>query len=221
MGDPKPLASLSSGLLARKGAARPAMRRQINFAPDPVEKVMHEDLGWNDMGYDVDPPQPAEPESIDPSGESTAKEPKSNPLAGAIPEVIKQQEELNRSLQDQTKAEEPVEETGGDAPARDIDAILSTKPVTAKSDSKPVKADIGDTALESHKTGKTEPKARTKRAAFTLRLDAERHLRLRLACAVQNQSAQQLVTQALDQMLDALPEIDALAGQIPGPKKTV
>ena len=28
MGEPKPLASLSSGLLARKGAARPAMRRQ-------------------------------------------------------------------------------------------------------------------------------------------------------------------------------------------------
>ena len=28
MGEPKPLASLSAGLLARKGAARPAMRRQ-------------------------------------------------------------------------------------------------------------------------------------------------------------------------------------------------
>ena len=29
MGEPKPLASLTSGLLARKGAAQPAMRRPM------------------------------------------------------------------------------------------------------------------------------------------------------------------------------------------------
>ena len=41
-----------------------------------------------------------------------------------------------------------------------------------------------------------------RKAAFTLRLDAERHLRLRLATAVTGRSAQQIVTGALDALLD-------------------
>lgn len=40
------------------------------------------------------------------------------------------------------------------------------------------------------------------RAAFTLRLDPERHLRLRLACAYSRTSAQAVVTAALDAYLD-------------------
>lgn len=59
-------------------------------------------------------------------------------------------------------------------------------------------------------------KARGKadRAAFTLRLDAERHLKLRLACTVRDTSAQALVTQALDALLGSMPELDALAAQV-------
>ena len=53
MNEPKPIASLSSGLLARKGAARPAMR------PQGFGQVSGnlEDLGWNDMGFE--PPKAA------------------------------------------------------------------------------------------------------------------------------------------------------------------
>jgi len=47
--DPKPFASLSSGLLARKGAARPAMRPQGFTSPNSGL----EDLGWNDMGNEA------------------------------------------------------------------------------------------------------------------------------------------------------------------------
>ncbi|MEM1131422.1 MAG: hypothetical protein AAGH53_00635 [Pseudomonadota bacterium] len=224
MGDPKPLASLSSSLLARKGAARPAMRRQINFAPDPVEKTGHEDLGWNDMGYDVDPPQSAEPANISGASDNAAKD---NPLAGAIPEVIKQQDALGRKLQEngfasdasndeaqpnsdeQTKAERQPEVERG------INAILSTKP-TAEQKTVP---QAKSTKKVENSVKAAAIQARTKRAAFTLRLDPERHLRLRLACAVRNQSAQQLVTEALDEMLASLPEIDALAGQVPGSTK--
>jgi hypothetical protein len=62
MGEPKPLASLSAGLLARKGGARPAMRRQpLGSGPAPVNPGGYDDLGWNDMGYDVDPDQSGEP----------------------------------------------------------------------------------------------------------------------------------------------------------------
>lgn len=39
------------------------------------------------------------------------------------------------------------------------------------------------------------------KAAFTLRLDPERHLQLRLICAVEHKSAQQIVTRALDEFL--------------------
>ena len=53
MSEPKPFASLSSGLLARKGAAKPAMRPQ-GFGQMGMGV---EDLGWNDMGYA--PPAPA------------------------------------------------------------------------------------------------------------------------------------------------------------------
>ena len=53
------------------------------------------------------------------------------------------------------------------------------------------------------------------KAAFTLRLDPDRHLKLRLACAVKHRSAQQIVSQALDEFLQSLPELDALAQQVP------
>ena len=55
MAEAKPFASLSSGLLARKGDARPAMRRQMNNGNVETNAMTQDDLGWNDMGYDVDP----------------------------------------------------------------------------------------------------------------------------------------------------------------------
>jgi hypothetical protein len=45
------------------------------------------------------------------------------------------------------------------------------------------------------------------KAAFTLRLDSERHLQLRLVSAVKHRSAQQIVTEALDQYLARQPEV--------------
>jgi hypothetical protein len=39
---------------------------------------------------------------------------------------------------------------------------------------------------------------------------------LRLACALSRRSAQQLVTEALDDFLDSLPDLEALAGQMQG-----
>ncbi|MDP1910129.1 MAG: hypothetical protein Q8K85_17665, partial [Hyphomicrobium sp.] len=53
------------------------------------------------------------------------------------------------------------------------------------------------------------------KAAFTLRLDKDRHLKLRLACAVTGRSAQQLVTDALDGLLAGMPELDGMARSAP------
>ena len=57
--EPKAFASLSSGLLARKGAARPAMRPQ-GFGQMGSGL---EDLGWNDMGFEAPKPSDGEPDA--------------------------------------------------------------------------------------------------------------------------------------------------------------
>lgn len=56
--------------------------------------------------------------------------------------------------------------------------------------------------------------SRKRRAAFTLRLDQDRHLKLRLACTISGRSAQQLVTDAVDSLLSEMPEITTLAAQV-------
>ncbi|WP_416172346.1 hypothetical protein [Allopontixanthobacter sp.] len=53
-----------------------------------------------------------------------------------------------------------------------------------------------------------------RRAAFTLRLDPERHLKLRLASTITGRSAQQIVTDALDAFLGDMPELATLAAQV-------
>jgi hypothetical protein len=155
MVDFKPFASLSSGLLARKGQAKPAMRPQA-YALTP-----HEDLGWNDMGHSVDVAE-AQP----------APEP-----------VVRIQQAVIAGGLGISSEQPPVQP----APAAEVVSISRAK--------------VGLVARA--------------KAAFTLRLDPDRHLRLRLACAVGHRSAQQIVTQALDEYLNAMPEIDALAGKVP------
>jgi hypothetical protein len=65
-------------------------------------------------------------------------------------------------------------------------------------------------APRRHRAPRAAPGSKGK-AAFTLRLDPERHLKLRLACAVDGRSAQMLVTEALDRLLSEIPDLDTLA----------
>lgn len=133
MAQPKPLASSSAPLLARKGTARPAMRPQtINDAAPQAS----DDLGWNDMGGP------------------------SSPVAGL-----------------------------------------------------PVSSAIAARILRE-----TPPRAAGAKIAFTLRLDTDRHLRLRLASAVTGRSSQQLVAQALDAFLHTVPEVDGVVAHLPPAK---
>jgi hypothetical protein len=84
MGEPKAFASLSSGLLARKGAARPAMRPQ-GFGGQSGAGL--EDLGWDDMGFE--PPKPAaspvRDDDHDAFGEELSEQPLRNPLSALTP----------------------------------------------------------------------------------------------------------------------------------------
>lgn len=218
MPDPKPLASLSSGLLARKGGARPAMRRQNIISPASGDHPSHEDLGWNDMGYDVDPPQNPIP-TVASVNDSDVDNRKSGILSAAIPEVVKQQDELNRTYADddadvQHSDAKPATEKTVEQPEKaraEAQDILSKKPVQAAVNT----AQFSAAAQPKKQFSAKLQNASGKRAAFTLRLERERHLRLRLACAIRNQSAQNMVTEALDAFLATIPELDEVANKLP------
>ena len=125
MFEPKPIASLSGGLLARKGEAHPAIRRA--HVPMSVAAAPRE-----------------------------------------------QQARIVRSF-----ARPKPEPVDAEHPAPMVEATLP----------------------------------RRTKAAFTLRLDADRHLRLRLASALADRSAQQIVTQALDAFLNGQPGLDTLVAE--------
>jgi len=198
--EPKPFASLSSGLLARKGAARPAMRPQ-GFGQ--VNGTL-EDLGWNDMGFE--PPKAAvapRDETHDAFGDDVVEHPRAHPT-GLTPvgsPVHSQQAEI----------EERLNVDDGD---EESDETAEPYVSQAQPETPPVVAPVAVHAAESASRRVPRPRAANgskAKAAFTLRLDSERHLKLRLACAVGGRSAQQIVTDALDQLLAAMPELDTLA----------
>jgi hypothetical protein len=72
------------------------------------------------------------------------------------------------------------------------------------------RAEIAERLAKSRRSALSDGR----RAAFTLRLDAERHLRLRLACVCSNRSAQQLVIEALDQLIAEMPEVSEMAVKV-------
>lgn len=191
--DARSYASLSSGLLARKGAARPAMRPQ-GFGPSHG----FDDLGWNDMGSQVPPPveelEDDLPEHVPSSISALTPAPKLPREETPVdePEVVAQQRAIAESypeaeVEAEAEAEAPASVEIPRAKPRAHVVPLPKRPAVK------AKAEEG------------------RKAAFTLRLDAKRHLRLRLATAVTGQSAQQIVTGALDAMLASIPEVEALA----------
>lgn len=257
--EPRAFASLSSGLLARKGAARPAMRPQ-GFGQSGGNL---DDLGWNDMGHDLPRPPlaPVGDDGVIPAISRT-------PLAGLTPisPVHDQQAAIEERFSAYVGAEDEGEEeeaeddsvgatygslTGARHAAPEVDeeeeaeealeldqpVVEVPTPVVAELVAAPVPAPAPEPTVArvapvaapvmqvmpkpSPKAPVVaEPRARAEvaakgKAAFTLRLDPARHLKLRLACAVTGKSAQQLVTRALDELLASMPELEAMAERAP------
>lgn len=213
--EPKAFASLSSGLLARKGAARPAMRPQ-GFGQGGAGL---EDLGWNDMGFE--PPRAAvaavRDEEHDAFGDEFAEQPLRNPVGGLTPvhapvhsPVHSQQAEIVDRLvpASDDAGEEDIDETAelfeGDLP--ELPQVAAPQPAVQAVVAAPAPA------VRREPRPRAAPGSKAK-AAFTLRLDPVRHLKLRLACAVDGRSAQLLVTDALDALLAGMPELDAMAAK--------
>jgi len=200
----KPFASLSSGLLARKGAARPAMKPQ-GFGQMGGGNL--EDLGWNDMGFE--PPKPAEvarDASHDAFGEDVVEHPRVHPT-GLTP-VESPVHHQQADIADRLGAHDPVDAT--------IDETVEA--FVPEAEEAEVAAPVAAMPVSAPEPRRHVPRTRAApgskpKAAFTLRLDPERHLKLRLACAVDGRSAQQIVTDALDHLLERMPELDAMASK--------
>lgn len=266
MAEAKPTASLSSGLLARKGAARPAMRRQglgghITSA--------HDDLGWNDMGHDPDhdesqahaahvaeimpmlspmggksaaivPVQATEAEDLSDPQESphaaeTPVEVAHSPLSvkPGKPQVVLQREALEERVSKPAPSVAAItEDTSIEGPIQPVHEALkpdvpevtevaeTVEPVSAERvpapPSRPAPVAPQRAARGAPATSRTRRPVRPAgaKAAFTLRIDGDRHLRLRLASAVTNLSAQQILIDAFDAYLETVPEVEALAGNV-------
>jgi hypothetical protein len=104
----------------------------------------------------------------------------------------------------------PVEAVEALAPAEPVETVEAFAPAEPIERIAPVPAQAASSAPKRARKPRVAAGSREK-AAFTLRLDADRHLKLRLACAVNGRSAQMLVTEALDQLLASMPELQAMA----------
>ena len=243
--EPKAFASLSSGLLARKGAARPAMRPQ-GFG----QGASLEDLGWNDMGFEA--PKPAivavRDDEHDAFGDELPEPALRNPLAALTPiaspvhdQHAEIEDRFGASNEDEDGAAEDGEVSADDEDYLDETAEIyepkaeaaisghagltpsaptpvdthNVVPVTFQSQAQP--APTRESTPIRQRAPRAAPGSKGK-AAFTLRLDAERHLKLRLACAIDGRSAQMLVTEALDVLLGSMPELAGMAERAPKKK---
>ncbi|MBO9575263.1 MAG: hypothetical protein J7494_05980 [Sphingobium sp.] len=190
MADIRPAASLTSSLLARRGDARPAMRRQaIGHLHMPV--APQDDLGWNDIGDDRTPA--ATPAA--PVAEIAPQQPAAPAIYEVEPPEAHDDEPASATLSPLAPQLEAIAERINQAPSE-----TSFKPM-----------------LNRGGTGKRVSKAElaaARKAAFTLRIDSDRHLRLRLLSALANRSSQQLLIEALDALLSSHGEVEDLAGRV-------
>jgi hypothetical protein len=220
MADVKPVASLGATLLARKGGAKPAMRPQVSTTTglggaQAAQKIAAdlEDLGWNDMGEeDGAPDRSAEVLQLTPAPHNPKAEAKTDE-GSPHPMVRSMHEELAARLAKEDESDYVV--------AKGKPKPLAPAPATTESVTDEAAADKAP-AIEARRARANrrdtnigvDAGADSRRAAFTLRLDAKRHLKLRLASTIRNRSAQQLVTEALDRFLGDIPEIELLARNI-------
>lgn len=205
MNEPKPFASLSPSLLARKGGARPAMRPQLaplNFQSGSSAAVqIEDDLGWNDMGdTEIEAPiLAAPPLGLSPLGEFPP------PSEFGVPDDDHGRDEVGTAEEDEVPAQAQILQL-----KPHVLAAMAERPEVLRQQD-----DVADRiTAPMRKGGRRSALSEGRRAAFTLRLDHERHLQLRLACTLAGRSAQQLVTDALDRLIAELPDVSAMAAKI-------
>jgi hypothetical protein len=234
-------ASLGPSLLARKGGAKPAMRPQVaplvhdETALSALGDEQLEDLGWNDMGdaaHDIT--ADIVPINADIGSDHGAY--------GPGPIVRRQQKRLEQRLlgdaamtgpeahdpeydadEDyeagyepeygdaaEEEYEEEEDEDGNEYEDESDASFVATEPAAPLIAVKPAP----QPAPRAPQAVRVPAAQSGRRAAFTLRLDADRHLKLRLASTMQGISAQILVTEALDRLLAEFDDLDVIANHL-------
>jgi hypothetical protein len=228
-------ASLGPSLLARKGGAKPAMRPQVAPLVDEtaiaaIAEDQLEDLGWNDMG---DSDSQASADIVPINADVSADD-----FVGGLgmdggPIVRRQQRRLEeRVLADAVMTgpedaeseydedSEPVygeafdDEAYADEDYADDDESADYAPLAPTPVVEPVAIAPAPRAPRPAASIRVPASQAGRRAAFTLRLDADRHLKLRLAATMQSVSAQALVTEALDRLLAEYDDLDVIANHL-------
>lgn len=233
MNEPKPFASLTGSILARKGSARPAMRPQtapFSYDASSAARQLEEDLGWNDMGDTgdlssmVDFGEPDETTQfsarggkLDLSGLSSMTElnDAANDAVAEADEYAFEAEEYEEGFDEEEI--EPVAAAYEPVAAEVVTLIPNATPLqTERPEVLRQQEEVAEriTAAPRKRGQRRAAAVDGRRAAFTLRLDTERHLKLRLACTLTGKSAQQLVTDALDKLISELPDVSALAVKV-------
>lgn len=217
-------ASLGPTLLARKGGAKPAMRPQLPPLVQDEQELAAladeqlEDLGWNDMGSDdnsdfgSDSSMPAGSADVVPINGSIA----ADDFAQALGPIVRRHQ---RRLEERVLADAAMsgpEDSDAEYDDEDegeelygIDRIGHQGDAAAQS-----QPELNVAATPAPRASRIPAAQSGRRAAFTLRLDAERHLKLRLAATMRGVSAQVLVTEALDAMLAELDDLEVITNHL-------
>lgn len=234
---PKLLARKGGAKPAMRPQLAPLVAAEEEIAALADEQL--EDLGWNDMGHeDGEKSDSEDGADVVPINAAVAA---GEPAANHNPIVRRQQRRLEeRVLADavmtgpEAAADAAFEEFGDEsgeaeefaysaveyddeAEGYDEDAEeqdytpLAAAPAPAPAQVTPLATRRAPIAPSRPSI---RPAASERRAAFTLRLDPERHLKLRLAATMQGVSAQVLLTEALDAMLAEFDDLDVIAAHL-------
>jgi len=156
-----------------------------------------EDLGWNDLGEDAESSPATHTAASAPATRNHDNDGASADGEERESEDSADEGEFAPLANHAGKGADPREETATVTPIR-TGAPRLPRPRLAVSN-----PTNGDKRASSGK-----------RTAFTLRLDAQRHLKLRMASTLAGRSAQSLVTEAVDAMFADIPELDALVARV-------
>ncbi|MGB3469996.1 MAG: hypothetical protein WBA51_04155 [Erythrobacter sp.] len=235
-------ASLGPTLLARKGGAKPAMRPQLAPLPENSAEIAAladeqlEDLGWNDMGSeeadtendwdafansesDLAAPTPEQDLIVSKAPKKALPEAKQtheiiDPLSGA--DIVSLADHMGADHKNKpSAANEDTLDAGSPLVTRQQKQLAQDILAGAAEPTQLLRKKASEPKTAGETAGRAPNKSGSKRrAAFTLRLDTERHLKLRLAATMQGVSAQSIVTEALDAMLQEIEDLDALVDRM-------
>ncbi|MEO0464111.1 MAG: hypothetical protein AAF127_13345 [Pseudomonadota bacterium] len=222
-----------------KPAMRPQLA-PLMASVDELEEAKLDDLGWNDMGECEAAASEASEVSNLPLHQSNDDElivsakPDIQADGAPTPLILAKKTPRPHPIIDpmtsadifditaRTPRRAANEDAGAaqdeQAPREPVEPIMlrpaSKTPSSTQADESASAAPLLRTKPQAREQGAAKaPKSKNsgRRAAFTLRLDTERHLKLRLAATMKGVSAQSLVTDALDALFSDIEHLDDLA----------